>query len=241
MPTDRFLRLAAAPALALVTALLAGCTSGTSNIRISDLAAIPSARVSVSLTRPTAAPAFPQNGHAIEASYTGAKGNDKQELESSDDPIILNGVSFPPGSNLNHEYRWKYGELLYRWRRFFGGSQVAGMEVFGGVGHGILNVASTAPGLAASRKFNTTGLALGVGGIWKLRPETSVQLRLTAFGGEKEGITSASRFDVHLVHVLASNVALRGGLTHWSVSVNRFESDVRASFGGPAVALDINF
>ena len=61
------------------------------------------------------------------------------------------------------------------------------------------------------------------------------------FGGEKEGITGASRFDVHVVHVLASNVALRAGLTNWTVSVNRFESDVRASFGGPAVALEINF
>ena len=241
MPTDRFLRLATAPAAALVTALLAGCSSGPSNIRINDFAAIPSARVSVSLTKPTAAPAFPQNGHAIEASYTGAKGNDKQELETGDDPVIFNGVTFPSPNNLRHEYRWKYGEVLYRWRKFFGGSQVFGMEAFGGVGHGILYLASTAPGRAASQKFNTTGLALGVGGIWKLRPATSVQLRLTVFGGEKEGITGASRLDVHLVHVLASNVALRGGLTHWSVSVNRFQSDVRANFGGPAVALDINF
>lgn len=236
MPFDRFLRLAAA----LAAAFLGGCASG--DLRINDFAFVPSGRVSMQLTKRNAAPAFAQNGHAIEASYTGAKGRDKQQLESGDDPITFNGTTFTPPVEVNHEYNFKFGELVYRWRKFFGGSQVLGMEALGGVGHGIFHVASTAPGQAAGDKFNTTGLVLGVGGIWKFYPETNLQLRLTAFGGEKEGITSASRFDVHVVHVLASNVALRGGLTYWNVSINRaFQSDIKASFGGPAVALEVAF
>ena len=115
------------------------------------------------------------------------------------------------------------------------------MEALAGVGHGILYVATTAPGQAASQKFNTTGIAVGVGGIWKFQPQTSLQVRLTAFGGEDEGITSASRLDVHVVHSLARNIALRAGLSSWGVTVNRFQSDVKASFGGPALALEVAF
>ena len=166
MPPCRFLRLAGA---ALAATPLAGF-AGPSDLQIGDFAAIPSARVSMSLSKPTAAPAFAQNGHAIEASWTGARGNDKQELETGDDPIIFGGQTFSPPLEVKHEYKFKYGEVLYRWRKFFGGRQVFGMEALGGVGHGIFHVASTAPGQAASQKFNTTGLALGVGGIWKFRP-----------------------------------------------------------------------
>jgi len=240
MLIDRFLRLAAA----LAAVSLAGCASGPSDIEVGDTAFIPSARVSVPIfTKPSGmAPSTPQNGHVIEASYTGAKGSDKQELESGDDDIVFGGQTFVAPVNLKHEYNFKYGEIVYRWRKFFGGSQTFGMEALGGIGHSMFYLTTTGGGgQAASHKYNTTGLALGIGGIWKFRPDTSLQVRLSGMGsGDKEDI-SASRFDIHVVHAIARNIAIRGGLTSWHVSIERFGSDIDASFSGPAIALDVAF
>lgn len=223
-------------------AALAGCANGPSDIRISDGAFIPSGRISVPIiSKQQAPPSTPQNGHAIEASYTGAKGSDKQELETGNDPVLFDGVTFAAPVELKHEYAFRSGELLYRWRKFFGSSQNFGVEALGGVGHNIFYLTTTGGGQAASRKYNTTGLALGVGGIWKFRPDTSLQVRFTSMGsGEKEEI-SASRFDLHVVHALARNVAIRGGLSSWHVSIERTGSDIEAGFSGPAIALDIMF
>lgn len=240
MPTDRFLRLSAVLAAGSAIALLAGCAGN--DIRVDDTALLPSARMSVGLSKHQSAPTTPQNGHAIEASYHGAKGSDKQERETGDDDLIFQGVTFVAPVELSHDYSFRSGELMYRWRRFFGQSQRFGVEALGGVGHNIFYLATAGGGLVASQKFNTTGLALGIGVIWRFRPETSLQVRLTSIGSSEKEQVRAGRFDLHVVHALARNVALRGGLTSWSVDVERTgNSDIRASFGGPAVALEVNF
>ncbi len=232
-----------AASAALAVALLAGCASGPSDLEISDTAFLPSGRISVPIAGAgrKEAPSTAQNGHAIEMSYYGSQGSDKQDLEAGNDPILFNGVTFNAPVELRHEYKFRYGEAVYRWRHFFGSSRKFGMEALGGVGHGIFYVSTMGGGLAASHKYNSTGLVLGLGGIWKFRPDTSLQVRISGMGGGGKEEVNASRFDLHVVHTLARNIALRGGLSSWAVSVQRFGSDIDASFSGPAAALEISF
>ena len=227
--------------LLLAAAFLAGCAGN--DIHVNDGAFLPSARMSVGLSKHEGAPTTPQSGHAIEGSYHGARGHTEQERETGDDNIDYQGVTFVAPVELNHDYSFRSGEIMYRWRKFFGQRQSFGVEALGGVGHNIFYLTTTAAGgLAASHKFNSTGLALAVGGIWRFQPQTSLQVRITSIGGSSKEEVSASRFDLHVVHAVSRNVAVRGGLTSWSVDVERTgNSDIRASFGGPAVALEIAF
>lgn len=224
----------------VLAAVLSGCAGN--DIYVGDGAFLPSARMSVGLTKHEGAPTAPQSGHAIEASYHGAKGHTDQEREVGDDPLIFQGIVFAPPVDLNHDYSFRSGEVMYRWRKFFGQSQNWGLEVLGGVSHNIFYLTTTGGGASASQKFNTTGIALGVGGVWRFIPSTSLQVRLSFLGlNDREEVT-ANRFDVHVQHALARNLAVRAGITSWAIDVERSgNSDIRARLFGPAVALELAF
>ncbi len=98
--------------------------------------------------------------------------------------------------------------------------------------------------------LSDAGLVLGVGGIWRFQPATSLQVRLTAFGsGSTEGVTSASRFEVYVAHALARNLNVRAGLGSLSArsareddrDSNSTNSPIRASAGGVLLGLDFVF
>lgn len=223
-----------------LAAALSGCAGN--DIFVSDGAFLPSARVSVGLSKHEGAPTAPQSGHAIEASYHGAKGRTEQEREVGDDPLVFQGIVFAPPVDLDHDYSFRSGEVMYRWRKFFGQSQKWGVEGLGGVSHNIFYLSTTGGGLAASQKFNTTGVALGVGGIWRFIPSTSLQVRLSFLGLSDREEVSANRLDVHVQHALARNLAVRAGITSWSIDVERSgNSDIRARLIGPAVAVELAF
>jgi hypothetical protein len=239
----------------LLIAGVAGCSTGptTSELKVADRrTALPSARVAVDLAGADGPRSEPHTSHAVELGFTGARGSDKQTLAAGDKPVVFGGQSFNGPDQLRNEFHFGFVELAYRYRKFFGNSQSLGVEGLAGLGyaHLGLTVGSTTTTQRATANLGNAGGVLGVGGIWRFRPTTSLQVRLTGFGtGRNEGVTGASRFDVYVAQGLGRNAALRAGFASWTLRSEReaddsstsLKSPIRVRFSGPALGLDVMF
>jgi hypothetical protein len=236
--TSFFLRYSSA---ALLAATLAGCGTGNTTIDVDDHSVfIPSARISVPLSRQQEAPSEPQNGHAIEIGYTLAKGSSSQSLGAGQASISFGGQTFNPPRELQCEFDYRHAEVHYRYRRFLDTSPNLGIEVLGGLVNSQLKLSASSPGQGASDKFASGGISGGVGAIWKFRPTTSLQTRYSAFVA---GETRGNRTELLAVQALGANAAIRGGYTWWYVRAEPIGSgsDAAVRFRGPAVSLDVMF
>jgi len=227
---------------ALLAATLVGCGTYTyTAINVDDQTAfIPSVRVSLPLSGQEGMPSEPQSGHAIELGYTVTKGSSSQTLVPGQNLISVGGVQFNAPQELRHEFDYRYAEILYRYRRFFGTSQNFGFEVLGGLVNSQLKLSTSSPSQMASAAANSNGISEGVGGIWRFRPTTSLQARYAVFVTTE---TSGNRTELFAVQALGANASIRGGYTWWYVHENGFKlvSDFEVRFRGPAVSLEVMF
>lgn len=227
-------------ALALLAGGLAGCETLTS-IDVKDGSVfVPSARLSVPLSEQREAPSEPQTGHAIELGYTQAKGTGTQSLDAGQDPIVFGGRRFNAPREIQYGFDYGHTELRYRWRKFFGASGKFGIEALGGAVYSQLKLATSSPGLDANDKLSSAGVSGGVGGIWRFRPTTSLQARLSVFAATE---TSGGRLELFAVQALGRNAAIRGGYTWWRLYASgEFDrSDIAIRFNGPAASLEVMF
>ncbi len=239
----------------LLIAGVAGCGTGptTSELKVTDHAtAIPSARVAVDIAGAEGPRSEPHNSHAVELGLSGTRGNHKQDLAATDKPVVFGGQNFNGPQQLRSEFNFRLVELAYRYRRFFGSSGAFGVEGLGGVGyaHLGLTVSSTTTTQRATENLGSAGVVLGVGGIWRFRPTTSLQARLTAFSsGRTEGVTGASHLDLYVAQALGRNAAVRAGLASWGASsqreaddsTNSLKSPIHVRFQGVLLGLDLMF
>lgn len=239
----------------LLIAGVAGCGTGptTSELKVTDHATlIPSLRIAVDIAGAEGPRSEPHNSHAVELGLSGTRGNHKQDLAATDRPVVFGGQTFNGPQQLRSEFGFRLVELAYRYRRFFGSSGAFGVEGLAGLGYAHLGLTtfSTTTTQRASESIGSGGVVLGVGGIWRFRPATSLQARLTAFSsGDVEGVTSASHLDVYVAQTLGRNAAVRAGLASWGVSSRReaedssdsLKSPIRLRFQGVLLGLDVMF
>ena len=236
-------------------ALAAPALAEHRQIEMGDGVFVPSVRGTLDVypRGPEIQPAVPHTGHAVEIGLTGtSNGQDEQKRDPGEQPLTFGGQTFAAPNTIRYEFDFRYFELAYRYRHFFGASRALGIEGIGGVGSAEMNITATTPaGQRASEKLNSGGLVLGAGFLWRFASQTSLQTRATLFSsGEREGVTAAFRWDVMVAHALARNISLRGGLTTWSV-VSRREDDeittaspnsrIVAGFAGLAAGLEVMF
>jgi hypothetical protein len=224
--------------------LLAGCSHET-RIEGEDRGLfLPTARLSFDIaTSGPEAPSGLPGGHAVEVNFAGVRGiEDAQELHASESPVIFGGQTFSPAVELRHEADWRYADIGWRWRKYFGRGGFA-LETFAGLGLAELDLMVQSSTQRANEKLSSGGLVGGVGVVWRFRPSTSLQSRLTLFGsGDEDGLSSASRWDATIVQALGPNVAVRGGIGAWSVFSERSNrSDVEMRFSGVTLGLDVLF
>lgn len=239
----------------LAAAALAGCAGPTtSDVAITDRSTfIAGGRLSIDIAPRAEAPSVPHTGHGIELGLSGGSGEDRQGLGTGARPVVFGGQTFNAPNELRHEFDFRFAELAYRYRRFFGAGEF-GIEALGGLGYAELDltVASAlgSPAARAADKLGSGGLVGGFGIVWKFRPTTSLQSRITVFGsGENEGVTGAARWDVYVAQALGRHAALRGGIAAWGLTSEReandgfgsFNSRIRARFSGLSVGLDLMF
>jgi hypothetical protein len=235
----------------LVVTALAGCTSTShSDLTISDRGTfIPSGRLSVDISPRPEAPSVPHTGHGIELGLSGASGDDRQQLGTGALPLVFGGRTFAAPNDLRHEFDWRFAEIAYRYRHFFGNGTF-GIEGLGGLAYAELDLTTTSATQRASEKLGSGGILGGFGVVWKFLPSTSLQSRLTFFGsGNVEDVSAALRWDVYAVQALGRHAALRAGFSGWGVTSEREADDafgspssrIRARFSGVALGLDLMF
>jgi hypothetical protein len=222
-------------------------------IEMDDGAFVPSLRATFDISPRGEQPSVPHTGHGIEIGLSGASnGEDQQTRDPGDSPLTFGGQTFVAPGVIRYEFDFRYFELAYRYRHFFGESRTFGIEGIGGIGSAEMDITATTATQRTSETLQSGGLVLGFGIVWKFLPQTSLQSRLTIFSsGEREGVTAAARFDVMVAHALARNVSLRGGLTRWGVVSARNEdgddlgaspnSQINVGFGGLAAGLEVMF
>jgi hypothetical protein len=233
--------------LALITIAIAGCGNSPSTDNDVDFSSsnvlIPGARVSVDLSRSSTEPSVPHTGHAIEVELTGANAHDTQAL--GPEPIALGGQVFSGPQDLRGDSRYRYGEVSYRYRRFFGQSQAFGIELLGGIARSQLDLTVTGASQSASQRFGDNGVTGSVGGIWRFRQTTSLQARFLVFLSDN---SDAYRFDLQVAQALGRNASLRAGVAKWYVDVEADQvagamrsSNLGVRLWGPTLGLDLAF
>ena len=237
-------------ALRFLAMLVATTTANAADLEISDRGNfIPSARLSFDVGSWGERPSVPHTGHGIELGISGVSGEDRQSLRAGDSPLVFGNRTFFGATELTHEFDFRFVELAYRYRRFFGGGTF-GIEALGGLGYAELEITTTSPLQTASEKLGDGGIVAGFGILWQFAPSTGLQSRITVFGsGREEGVTAAARVDLHIAHAIGRHAALRAGLVGWGVGSSRADADdstsikspIRAGFSGISLGLDVMF
>jgi hypothetical protein len=231
---------------ALVGLTLAGCatTLPPTTIAVSDSGVFqPSVRVGWSISKVPGAPSDPQSSHGIEIGAMRASGDDTQSLAAGQGPVRIGGTTFNPGQTLRYEADLTYYDVTYRFRRFFGDGSF-GIEALAGLAHAILDLTVSSATQRASESRSSTGIQGGVGGIWRLRPGTSLQARYTWFGsGDYDDSTTASSVEFSAAQALGRNIVVRGG---YAVTKAKSERDyslsrIEVELSGPLLRLELQF
>jgi hypothetical protein len=162
-------------------------------------------------------------------------------------PVTWGGRRFNAPVTLEHEFDFRFVEVAYRYRKFFGRAQALGMEALIGLAYADLDLTVSSPSQRASESVSNPGIVGGFGLLWKFRPTTSVQSRLAIFTSGDEDVSYVGRFDLYLAQALSRSTALRAGFASWQVRTETDEislnsrSDARVRFSGLALGLDVMF
>ena len=237
--------------LALLLLALGGCTSvPATSISVDDSGVFqPSVRVGWNLGRSSSkgTPSDPGSGdtlgHGIEFGATRASSEDTQSLVAGQAPVRFGGTVFLPGQTLRHDADFALYDVSYRFR-LFSADRAIGMEVTAGVAYADLDLTVSSPNQRAQESLSSVGLRYGIAGIWRLRPGTQLQARLTGFySGDYHDVTTAYSSELSLGQALGSNVVVRGGYAYTSADSGRDSPDSKISLriSGPLLRLELQF
>lgn len=229
--------------LLATAALLGGCAASTTRIDARDGSVVlPSLRASFNFGQSSEAASSPRDGHAVELEGFRAKGSDNQTLPTGALPVVLGGQSFTAPAQLKHDFRFSYGDVAWRWRKFFGGGAV-GMDVTAGVGFTDLDLRTASATQQAARTYSTHGPQGGVGLLWRIQPGTSLQARIIEFASADQGVDRLRRGEVVVAQAFGPYVSGRVGWAAWDVrgQIVNGDSDFRLRFSGPTLGLQFDF
>lgn len=221
-----------------------------SEIRVSDTAAIGSARVDIDVIRFSHGSGRMQTQHAMEIRLSGTSGDGDQNLAAGSEPVLFGDQRFDAPSHLSYRYSFRFGELSYRYsgRVRAGNASHFVVDALFGLGYARLDLAVSSETRQARETIDNTGLATGLGFAWWFSPTTSIELRGTTLYGLEE-MDSVQRLEAHVAWTFARHARLRAGLEGWRVKLRGTESDQTVSsqspitlrFAGPALGLDLMF
>jgi len=223
----------------LVACTLEGCGGiPPTNIEVNDNSVfVPNLRAGWNLTGPKETPSEPRSGHGIEFGALTASGSGSQSIGTGQLPVYLGDKTFSSPQTLQHDFRFTYYDVFYRWRRFFGGGPV-GLEVLVGAAYTTVGFKVSSPTQQAAETFSSGGPSTGVGVIWRMRPGTSLQARY-AFTISNY---SVERVEGFLVEALGQNASVRAGYAWWKVdAVPPAGSEILINFSGPSLGLELQF
>lgn len=228
---------------ALATLVLGGCLS-TVPIKVEDKRVfLPAVRVAYNLDDDKQDASEPQTGRAIEFGLAKAKGSGNQFIASNQGQVILNNMLITGPQQIRNDFDFNFANISWRWRKFFR-ERSLGLELSGGIGFASLGLTVSSPTLKASGSFDTAGGQGGVGLIWRMSPDTSLQGRVAGYISTDDlGVTSIRRYELFFAQALDKNLTLRAGYAGWELNgpSGAGMSGFEIRFSGPAVVLDWDF
>lgn len=125
--------------------------------------------------------------------------------------------------------------------RIRGGS--FGIELLAGLGQSSLGLAVTSPSQHATQDFNTTGIQLGFGLIWRTSPSSSLHARAAYYFTSGTGVSDITKHELYYANAFHKNLSLRAGYADWKVKGfgESGMSDFQMHFAGPSLVLDCSF
>jgi hypothetical protein len=234
-------------------ALLAPCAAlanVTDDVKANGGTVIPALGLSIDVAGNSSFQNHTTFSHAVDMGFAYARSKRKQDRDPNDQPIIFGGTTFmDTAGDIQWTSNIQFAHIGYRPRWWIGNSNFAieGLVGLGWAGLGIKGVAAN--GQSAAERMSNAGLVVGVGGIWRFLPTTALQVRAIGFGsGEDEGVSSAGRWDLTVVHSVSKNLLLRGGLgvvsaysARENADDNVLKSPIRASGAGLFLGVDLAF
>ncbi len=242
--------LPALAALAAAVVALGGCgTATTSDIKVNDNSTfLPNVRAAVTFAGDPAPGPRVHGSHAVEASFSGGSGSGTQNLDAGALPVVFGGQRFTGPQELRYEFGVRYTQIAYRYRLLFGRSNL-GMEVQAGAGYASLQLRVRGRTQVAAEHLSNAGFAASLGGLWYMRPSTSLQVRYGGFAsGDSDGVSSLGRLEAYLVQGLGRHAAVRAGWNWWQLRSTRDDDSFAADkspiilrISGPALGLEVLF
>jgi hypothetical protein len=239
--------------LALAGALLlAGCIGGgtTTNIDVNDTSVvIPTVRMSVDFGDRPGPRSHPHTSHAVELGLSSANGSDTVHVTAGQQPIVFGGETFLAPQDVRAEFGFRFAELAYRFRAV-SENRGLGIEVLAGLAYAQLGLRLTGATKVAAERLDGTGIVVSLGGMLRLWPSGSIQLRGSGFASTtSEGVSSVGRYEIAFAQALGRNAAVRLGYAGWDVKSRREDDDfsnsnrspIRVRFSGPTLGLELMF
>jgi hypothetical protein len=184
----------------------------------------------------------PHSGHAIELSASKTRGGASNSQESGQLPIVLHGVKFTSPQQLKYDFDYEYGDIAWRWRKFFN-EGILGLEVTAGHGYTTVDLKVSSATQSATDQFTSKGPRAGVGLILRVNPSSSFQARALQYISFAYGVDNIKRVEIVYAKTLFDNFNLRAGYAGMQVwGTNHYgESDFKFDMAGPVLALDLSF
>src|SRR5262245_12532966 len=237
----------------LVTAVLvlAGCAaSTTTNIDVHDSSiVIPTARIAIDFGERPGPPSHLHTSHAVELGITGASGSDTLNVAAGQGPIVFGGEAFAAPQDVRAEFDFRFSEIAYRFR-YVSERRGLGFEALAGLAYAQLGLRLIGATKTAAERLDGTGVVVSLGGMLRLWPSGSIQLRGSGFGSTtSEGVSSVGRYEIAFEQALGRHAALRAGYAGYDVRSKREDdefsasnrSTIRVRAHGPTVGLMLMF
>lgn len=229
-------------AVSCATLSLAGCLASTTPIEGSQNNVMHrSLHMAVNVNNGGRAAAEVRSGHAIEISKQSTDITSIQTLTSAQPPVYIGNQFFPGPDQLRNEFDLSHTDISWRMREFWG--EQFGPELLFGLGNASLDIAVSSTTQRVAKKYDTTGMQIGLGLIMRATQSTSVHFRYMTYFAFADGVSNLDRYELYLNQVLLENFSLKAGYSIWeaSGSTGASNSAFNMRSEGPHIGLDWNF
>ncbi|MBV9189121.1 MAG: hypothetical protein JOZ85_01460 [Betaproteobacteria bacterium] len=211
--------------LALIASMSAAARD--TSLNVDDTSAVPTLRAEMNSS----------GSFSFEATFSTASGSSNQDVGAGD-RVSMGGIPAFGPRQLSNDATLRELDAFVRWRT---GSAPWTFELLGGLSfvHYEFNAG------IVSNSGTPTAAVLGVGGLYRLRPQTSLQARYLLGKGVSSYTEDVSldRLELGVVQSLSKNISARLGYTVSDVVVAPTEpnSELHMRFRGPMLGLDFTF
>ena len=197
------------------------------SLNVDDTSVVPALRVEMNSS----------GSFSFEGGFSTASGDSKQDVAAGD-RVSMGNIPAPGPRQLSNEATLRQLDAFVRWRT---GSAPWTLELLGGLSfvHYEFNAG------IVSNSGTPTAAVFGVGGLYRLRPQTSLHARYLLGKGVSSYTEDVSldRLELAVVQSLSKSISARLGDTVWDVTVAPTEpnSELHMRFRGPMLGIDFSF